>query len=208
MTEIALSRPAMTKTDNTDLIAKRYRTERRFRMYGLAALAVTGAFLLFLVLDVVSRAIPAFTEHTVSLPVELAAADFDAANPAAGDYTGLAKGAVRTLFPTVSSRADRKALTSLLSSGAGDDLRNAVVSDPALIGTKFDADFLLSDDADLYLKGLITGVSREAGKAPITVSKSGETYQLYGAEIPVGTVVRVFDGVIKLAASPTSMAPS
>ena len=53
MTEIALSRPAMTKTGNNDLIAKRYRTERRFRMYGLAALAVTGAFLLFLVLDVV-----------------------------------------------------------------------------------------------------------------------------------------------------------
>jgi phosphate transport system permease protein len=189
----------MTKSDNNDLIAKRYRSERRFRMYGLAALAVTGAFLFFLVLDVVSRAIPAFTEHTVSLPIELAAADFDAANPAAGDYTGLAKDAVRTIFPTVSSRADRKALTSLLSSGAGDDLRNSVVANPALIGTKFETGFLLSDDADLYFKGLITGVERKPGDARLTVSKSGETYQVSGAEISAGTVVRVLDGALKIS---------
>jgi phosphate transport system permease protein len=199
MTEIALSRPAMTKTASNDLIAKRYRTERRFRMYGLAALAVTGVFLLFLVLDVVVKAIPAFTEHTMSLPVELAAADFDAANPAAGDYTGLAKEAVRKVFPTLSSRADRKASTSLLSSGAGNDLRNATVTNPALIGTKFDANFLLSDDADLYLKGLITGVERKTGNAPLTIAKSGDAYQISGSEIPVGTVVRVFDGALKIS---------
>ena len=198
MTEIALSKPAMTKTSTNDLIAKRYRTERRFRMYGLAALAVTGAFLLFLVLDVVSRAIPAFTEHTVSMPVELSASDFDASNPAAGDYTGLAKEAFRASFPTISSRADRKALNGLLSSGAGDDLRAAVVSDPALIGTKTEAAFLFSDEADLYFKGLITGVSRQNGAASLTITKSGEDYQISGAELPTGTVVRVFDGALKV----------
>ena len=172
MTEIALSKPAMTKkTSTNDLIAKRYRTERRFRMYGLAALAVTGAFLLFLVLDVVSRAIPAFTEHTVTMPVELSSSDFDPTNPAAGDYTGLAKEALRAALPTISSRADRKALNGLLSSGAGDDLRTTVVSDPALIGTKTEAGFLFSDEADLYFKGLITGVTRLNGAAPLTISK-------------------------------------
>lgn len=198
MTEIALSKPAMANSSTHDLIAKRYRTERRFRLYGLAALTVTGLFLLLLVIDVVIKAIPAFTEHTVTLPVELSATEFDAAKPAAGDYAGLSKEALRAAFPTVSSRADRKALNGLLSSGAGDDLRDAVVSDPALIGTKLDAGFLLSDDADLYLKGLITGVIRQSGSNPITVSKAGESYQIAGSELPVGTLVRVFDGALKV----------
>ena len=40
---------------------KRYRAEARFRAYGIAAILFALAFLVFLVTDIVIKAMPAFT---------------------------------------------------------------------------------------------------------------------------------------------------
>ena len=55
------------------LIAKRYATERRFRIYGATALALTALFIVFLLADIVIKGLPAFTEHRVKLDVTVAA---------------------------------------------------------------------------------------------------------------------------------------
>ncbi len=183
---------------NDDLVARRYRAERRFRAYGLGALALTALFLAFLVIDIVVKALPALSEHLVELPVELSADKFDAANPAAGDYTGLAKDALKAAFPNLAGRADRKALLSALSSGAGDDLRAAVVSDPSMIGKKHNWDFLLSDDADLYFKGIQTDIARTVGDKELTVAAAGDGFTLAGADLPTGTLVQVNDGALRV----------
>lgn len=198
MTELALTSAKTVDARTVNLVAKRYRAERRFRAYGLGALVLTAVFLAFLVLDIVIKALPAFTEHVVELPVELSADQFDAARPAAGDYTGLAKDALKAAFPNLSSRADRKALLSALSSGAGDDLRAAVVADPALIGAKSTRKFLLSDDADLYFKGIQTGVARTPGDRALTVAAAGEGFTLAGADLPAGTLVQIKDGALRV----------
>ena len=52
-------------------VAARYRAERRFRMYGLAALGVTALFLIFLVADIAVKSVPAFTEYRVRLAVSV-----------------------------------------------------------------------------------------------------------------------------------------
>ncbi len=53
MTEQVISE-RVTRADGS-LIARRYAAERRFRLYGLMALVLTTAFLLVLLVDIVSR---------------------------------------------------------------------------------------------------------------------------------------------------------
>ncbi|MGL4294143.1 MAG: DUF3333 domain-containing protein, partial [Aestuariivirga sp.] len=158
------------------LIAKRYATERRFRIYGATALALTALFIVFLLADIVIKGLPAFTEHRVKLDVTVAADKVDAAKPAAGDYEAIVREALRARFPTVSGRADRRKLNGLLSQGAADDLRQMVVADPALIGKTFPFAALLSDDADLFFKGRQTGVTLAKGAAGLQIAESGEAY--------------------------------
>ena len=138
-------------------IAKRYHSERMFRAYGAIALAISVLFLAYLVIDIGTKALPSFFENRVTLNVNLDAAKIDKANILQGDFEGVVKNALKAEFPAVTERADMKKLLSMLSVGAADDLRNSVVADPALIGTTVKYGALLSDSADLFLKGAGTG---------------------------------------------------
>jgi phosphate transport system permease protein len=144
-------------------IARRYAAERRFRAYGAAALGFTAFFLVFLLADIAIKAWPSFQESRVMATVHIDPARVDARNPAAGDFEGLVKDAFRGLFPEVTARGDRKKLTSLLSSGAADELRAKVVADPALIGTDLTQPLLLADNADLYFKDVGQTDAKQAG---------------------------------------------
>jgi phosphate transport system permease protein len=132
---------------------KRRAAERRFRAYGLAAIVATLAFLGLLLVDILWKALPAFTASRLVLPVRIEAG----LEPAKIDYAGAVKEALRGQFPEASSRSDRKKLTALLSSGAADELRERVIANPALMGTEVTASVLLSDEVDLHLKGFDRG---------------------------------------------------
>jgi phosphate transport system permease protein len=142
-------------------IAKRYAAEKRFKFYGAAALAITTAFLVFLLVDIVVKGWPAFTEHATRLEVVIDPAKVDPAKPQAGAYDVILRDAIRAKFPEITSRADRKALAAGFSSGAADDLRARVMADPTLIGKTVTAEILLSDEADLYFKGQTSGADPE-----------------------------------------------
>jgi phosphate transport system permease protein len=189
-------------------VARRYKAERRFRFYGAAALAVTALFLTVLLADVVIKSIPAFTETRVELEVKIDPAKVDAAKPLTGDYDAMIKEAFRDLFPGVKGRADRKALTGLLSSGAGDDLRSMVSANPALIGSSVKVPVLLSDDADLYAKGLQTDTRATPGVFTLQFAplEAEETYQLTGdaaagqLSFAVGDIIRFEGGALRITA--------
>jgi phosphate transport system permease protein len=160
MTDFATS--AMNKTDlarpaGTSFLGRRYAAERRFKAYGALALALTIAFLIYLIADIVSKGAPAFYESHAKLQITIDPAKVDPANIAGSDFQGLIKEAFRARFPDVTSRSDKKKLTSLLSAGAAEDLAAQVIHDPALIGKTISASILLSDDADQYLKGWTQG---------------------------------------------------
>jgi len=143
-------------------LGRRYAAERRFKAYGLFAILISVAFLTLLVYTIVSEAIPAFTYNyfTVELQLDKAVIDPDGtADPkvvARANYTSLVRKALASDLPFVSGRQNRRIRNSLLSSGAADGVREAVVADPGLIGQTRKFDVLLSDFADLYFKGLIT----------------------------------------------------
>ncbi|MFZ1681037.1 MAG: DUF3333 domain-containing protein, partial [Rhizobiaceae bacterium] len=168
-------------------IARRYAAERRFRAYGLAAIAVTALFVFFLIADILSRGVPAFFEHRLDLTLVADGAVLDPDNsgdPArirAGDFDKLVRDALRAQFPDVESRADRKLLLGLLSAGAADDMRELVTGDPTLIGREITVPVVLSDDADLYFKGGQTAVSRSTGASALDIAEDNGVFRLSAA---------------------------
>ena len=97
---------------------KRYRAERRFRFYGIAAIAVTAVFLVLLFADILTKGLPAFIEHRLELPVKVDRGKIDPQNSKdpkvirAGDFDAPIRETLRALFPEVTSRADRKKLAA------------------------------------------------------------------------------------------------
>jgi Domain of unknown function (DUF3333) len=144
----------LTRGKADSFLARRYAVEKRFKFYGALALALTTVFLAFLLADIVSKGLPAFTEHRAKLEVLIDPARIDAAAPLSGDYEGVLKDALRAQFPEMGARADRKKLNSVLSRGAADDLRDLVAAKPSLVGQTAEFEVLLSDESDLYFKGL------------------------------------------------------
>jgi phosphate transport system permease protein len=140
-------------------IARRYRNERIFRALGLLALLIGLGFLAFFFYTLVGNGYTAFQQTRIRLDVELDAAVIDpegTRDPAAlrsADYQRLARDALGALFPEVTSRSDLRALYALLSSGAGIELQQLVVSQPGVIGETRTFWLLADDDIDVLIKG-------------------------------------------------------
>jgi len=148
--------------NNTELIrkslAKRYRREKRFRAYGVMAILVGFVFLVMLLTDIVSKAIPAFTQHWIrlevyfdpdALGVEIPAYDAALRN---GNYNLLLKKSMQSMFPELKKRRDKRKLTALISSGAEYQLRNLLLAEPYLLGQTQTVWLLADDDLDTYYK--------------------------------------------------------
>ncbi len=179
MTELAL--PAARTLDLASETARarvraRYRAEARFKLYGLAAIGLTAIFLFIVLADIVVRGYPAFWQHKLLLDVTVERAEIDpqgTRDPAvirSGDFQLLVRNALRAQFPNVTDRAGRRLLDGILSSGAADALRERVVADPSLVGQTVKVPVLISDDADLYYKGIGTRIERRAGRGILSPS--------------------------------------
>ncbi|PPC99250.1 MAG: phosphate ABC transporter, permease protein PstA [Hyphomicrobium sp.] len=170
------------------LLKRRYASERLFKVLGLGALLLTASFLVILLTNIVTKSIPAFSEHVVNLDVVIdpkvvdPEGKRDSATLLAADYASLTRAAIMSAIPGIEGRNPRRALTSLLSSGAADDLRERVVADPSIIGTTIKMPLLFSDDVDLYLKGSSSVTSQENGSSDLTASDVKGDITLTGAE--------------------------
>jgi phosphate transport system permease protein len=136
-------------------LAKRYRAERRFRLYGLTAIILSLLFLAILFIDIVSKGHTAFRQTYVKLDIYLDPDVVDEHNLAAADYPGLIKQTMREMFPEVKSRGDKRALYGLVSSGGAFQLQRMVQKDPAIIGKTLTVWVPADDDLDMLMKGKI-----------------------------------------------------
>jgi len=142
----------------TQGLAARKRKNRRFRLMGLAAV-VTGMLLLAVMFgSIASKSYSAFLRTEVLLDVYFDPEVIDPQGTLAedvlrqADYTGLVKSSLRKMFPKVKKRKDKRALYRLVSSGAGDQLREQVLNDPSLIGKHTQVWLIADDDLDQYYK--------------------------------------------------------
>ena len=77
------------------------------------------------------------------------------------DYPRLVKSALRSMFPQVTGRKDKRSLYALVSSGAAFQLRSMVLADRATIGKTISIWVPADDDVDMLIKGHL---SRESGR--------------------------------------------
>lgn len=162
-------------------LKRRYAAEARFRAFGVGAIWFAALFLVILLSDITIKALPALTQVRLSMDLAVSAEHVNPERPAAGDFDAVVRDGLRNLFPAVTARADRRALSNILSSGAADYLRPMVVADPSLIGQTVKAPVLLSSDADLYLKGITTGRISRPGEAAATPSATTGTITVTSA---------------------------
>jgi phosphate transport system permease protein len=136
-------------------LGKRYRSERRFRVYGLVAIILSLAFLTILFTDIIRKGYTAFWQTYVDIDVFLDPSMLQEESLASADYQGLVKQSMRNMFPEVSGRQNKRALYSLISSGAAFQLQKKVLEDPNLIGQTLSVSVPADDDVDMLMKGRI-----------------------------------------------------
>jgi phosphate transport system permease protein len=151
-----------SNSDNTsNLLApnsrlkKRYRRERWFRRLGLSAIIASLAFVLFLFYTICSDGIFAFKQSYISLEIDFKKDFFSGENLSTADYPGLVKASLRSMFPGVKTRKDKKQLYSLVSPAAAYKLQEMVTTNPRIIGTSQQIWVLADDDVDMLMKGKI-----------------------------------------------------
>lgn len=192
MTDVSLH-PASAAARRLDMnsdeakarIRRRYRSEARFRSYGLIAIVITAIFLVVLITDILIKGIPAFTQHSITLDVPVTAEKADPSGDRSemslrlGDYNGMVRDAVKEALG-VDGRVASRNVGAILSSGSGDSLRAAVAADPSVIGTTMKTQALLADEADLYFKGVGTDIDRAEGQGQVTPSAVEKDVTLTG----------------------------
>ena len=122
-------------------IAKRYAAERRFRLYGIAAILFGLAFLAILFGSIISKGYTAFVQSSFKLNVNLDRAVIDpsgtrdASAIQTADYTLLARRALATaLGVDPADKPQMKEVGALLSKDVDVTIRKVVLADPSLIG--------------------------------------------------------------------------
>ncbi|MCD2315923.1 phosphate ABC transporter permease PstA [Sphingomonas sp. IC-11] len=144
-------------------IARRYASERRFRMLGLGAIILSAAFLAFLIITMVMQGAAGFAETRVALPIDFQAAELNVTpEQLRGDRADLAlagaglenvvDGAAGTAFSTLGG-------AELLSDGAWLRVRDAVKADPSLLRRSAVVDVPVATDLDMAFKGEGTPVA-------------------------------------------------
>jgi phosphate transport system permease protein len=151
-------------------LRRRYRAERRFRLYGLSAVLLGVASVLFLFVTIFGQGLSAFRQAELTLEIFYDPAEIDpegARDPAVlagANYTALIRAALRERFPDAQGREQTRALYGLVSSAASFELQHRVESKPALIGTREPVTFLAGANVDQLLKGHIDRGLPEASR--------------------------------------------
>ena len=141
----------------------RRKAEKRFRLYGFAAIMMACLILVVLGSSIFSKGYSAFYQTFVVLDVTLddsklggqgASKDDIAALPSS-TYRELVRTALQNSFPDVTGRRSLRRLFGLAGAGSEDNVRNYLFENTEKIGTTVPISVKLSDDVDSYFKGYI-----------------------------------------------------
>ncbi len=136
-------------------LAKRYRRERRFKLFGQGAVIASLCFLGLLFVTIGANGWTAFQQTEIQLDINFDRQLFSVDNLSRANYGGLIKNSMRTLFPEVKGRKDKRKLYKLVSSGGAYILREMVMRDSGIIGTTRKVRLPADDEVDMFLKGYI-----------------------------------------------------
>jgi phosphate transport system permease protein len=144
-------------------LAKRYRAEGRFKLYGLGAIIISLLCLAILFISIVGKGYPAFQQTFIQLEVFFDPAVLGQENLSSANFPGLVKKTLRNMFPDVKGRSDKRALYQLVSTGAAFQLREMILKDPGLVGKTVSVWVPADDDVDMLMKGHFDRKMSESG---------------------------------------------
>jgi len=138
-------------------LKSRYRKERRFRAYGMLAIAIALGALLTLFADIIGKGYSGFTKTTVTLNVNLDSEVMYLDDPTDERQLKMAdfvEPLVRALIREIpdANEDDRKAVRDLINPYASVSLRDALKENPEWIGSQRTMTFLTHTDVDVYVK--------------------------------------------------------
>ena len=144
----------------------RYGSEYRFQALGVAAIVLGVLFLIILFWSIISKGYTAFEQTKIELTLELKE---DIIDPSGNRTRSELQRAIRynkIIEPTFyealgidptdkAQRADRTLAKKIISRGAAIEVRDMVLANPDLIGTKQTVWLLAAGDVDSFVKGQI-----------------------------------------------------
>lgn len=152
-------------------LRRRYGAERRFKLYGLAAIVFAISVLGVLLTSIVSQGWPAFFQNYVALDVT-----FDANKVKAdgtGDFRALMIDALQKRFPEVTDRRQRAELRTIVSNDTDARIAAYLRDNPDALGQTRKVWVMAGGEADTYLKGQATALSRFTGTGVATMIDLG-----------------------------------
>ena len=136
-------------------LKSRHAAERRFRIYGIAAIAFGLSCIATLFVTIASGGYSTFSQTMVNLELSLDEDLIDLENIQNSDFRKIVRSSVYGMFPDVSGRREKRKLANIVSLGAEYQLREYVIDNPALIGKTIMLQVPMSDDLDQLSKGVI-----------------------------------------------------
>ncbi len=158
----AMAVPAAQRRDFG--LKRRHASEARFRFYGIAAIVIGLAFLVILLVSIVSKGYTAFVQTSITVPVEFSEAIIDKNNERATDprklraanYPVVARNAVAAFLGVdLKDKAAMTAIAGLVSDSSRGQLREMVQADPSIVGQTRTVTLLASGDIDSANKGQV-----------------------------------------------------
>jgi len=136
-------------------LVKRHRAETRFQWLGRIAIAVSLAFLVFMITSIFWQGKSALRTTNIALNFDLSAEVIDPNDIEGASYERIVKSTLRDMFPDAKKRKDKKKLYGLVSADAAFELRNQILENPDLLGGPQTLWITASDDVDIFTKGQI-----------------------------------------------------
>ncbi len=136
-------------------LSRRYRAEKRFRLYGIVAIALSMVFLTVLFISITANGYTAFQQTFVRLDVFLDPDRFDGQDLTGVNYQAMIRQPLADMFPEVTSRKEKRQLYGMVSTGAAFQLQDFVRKNQNRIGSVIQIWVPADDDVDMVIKGHI-----------------------------------------------------
>lgn len=139
-------------------LKRRYRKERRFRLYGMLAIFIALASLAVLFADIISKGHTGFVKTTITLDVTLDSEAMYLDDPTDEDQLSMADfvapiiAALQEHIPEADSAAEKRELGRLIGTYGASEIRDLLKDNPGLLNTTQTMEFLAHDRVSTYVK--------------------------------------------------------
>lgn len=139
-------------------LKRRYRKERRFRLYGMLAIFLALGSLFVLFADIINKGHSGFVKTTITLDVKLDSEVMYLDDPTDEDQRSMADfvapliAALQEHFPEADGAAEKRELGRLVGNYAASEVRDLLKNNPDLLNTTQTMEFLAHDRVSTYVK--------------------------------------------------------